>query len=228
MTQGGALDGTRTRRSIGMVAALVLAVGALGIGIAQGQTTGDTYTGCLRVSGKLVKVAVGDAPLRPCIGPAVEISWNETGPQGIRGPQGLQGPQGHRGEQGPPGVTECVGPYLLTGELDLLNATPYQVQLGTIRCDGFVNDLSVTSLGNDDEFEFVLLVNGFGTEIVCGPQVFPIRVSCSSVATAVPVSAGDTISLYVQNLSGTDTTSLATWSLVFSANPGDSVFTYAG
>ena len=35
-----ALDGTRTRPSIGIVAALVLAAEALGIGIASGQTRG--------------------------------------------------------------------------------------------------------------------------------------------------------------------------------------------
>jgi collagen triple helix repeat protein len=107
------MDGTRTRSSIWMVAVLVLAIGALGIGIASAQTSGDTYAGCLRPSGKLVKVAVGDAPLAPCVGPAVEVSWGEIGPQGPAGddgeigPRGIPGPrgqQGAQGQQGPPGV----------------------------------------------------------------------------------------------------------------------------
>jgi collagen triple helix repeat protein len=105
---------SRTRRSIGVAVALVLGVGVLGIGIASGQTSGDTYTGCLRPTGKLVKVRVGDDPLAPCLGPAVEVSWGELGPQGPAGddgeigPRGIPGPrgqQGQPGQQGSPGIS---------------------------------------------------------------------------------------------------------------------------
>jgi hypothetical protein len=93
------MDGNskRVRGSIGLVAALVLAVGAFGIGIASGQTSGDTFTGCLRLTGKLVKVAIGSEPTSPCLGSAVEISWNETGPRGLRGLPGQQGSPGISG-----------------------------------------------------------------------------------------------------------------------------------
>lgn len=108
------MDGTTRPRSLLVtLSALVLAIGALGIGVARGQATGDTYTGCLQPSGKLVKVAIGTEPTGPCRGSAVQISWSQTGPQGSQGPQGVPGPQGPagtdgergpRGIQGPPGV----------------------------------------------------------------------------------------------------------------------------
>jgi hypothetical protein len=74
----------RAWRGVGMVAALVLAVGAIGIGVASAQATGDTYTGCLK-GGTLTKVAIGSEPLRPCSLTATEISWNETGQSGVLG-----------------------------------------------------------------------------------------------------------------------------------------------
>ena len=76
------MDRMRTRPSIGMVVALVLAVGALGIGVANAQATGDTYTGCLK-GGTLTKVAISSEPLSPCPQSATEISWNQTGQPGV-------------------------------------------------------------------------------------------------------------------------------------------------
>jgi hypothetical protein len=67
-----------------MVAALVLAVGALGIGIASGQTSGNTFTGCLK-NGTLTKVNIGNAPTSPCVGGATQVSWNEEGQPGQDG-----------------------------------------------------------------------------------------------------------------------------------------------
>ena len=95
-----------------MVAALAVAIGALGIGVASGQSPGDTFTGCLQPSGKLVKVAVGTDPTSPCQGPAVEVTWNQTGPQGSPGAPGAQGPQGPpgaNGQRGPRGVQGIPG-----------------------------------------------------------------------------------------------------------------------
>jgi hypothetical protein len=85
------MDGnSRTRRSIGMVAALILAVGALGIGIASGQTSGNTYTACLK-GGTLTKVAIGTEPASPCVGGATPVSWNEQGRDGQDGEDGQDG-----------------------------------------------------------------------------------------------------------------------------------------
>jgi hypothetical protein len=133
-----------------MVTALAVAIGALGIGVASGQATGDTYTGCLQPSGKLAKVAIGTEPTSPCKGSAVRISWNESGPQGAqglqgvpgpqgpqgtpgdrgpRGPQGIQGIQGEQGIQGPPGVLDfytaftAAAPDVDAGEQYSLDAT---------------------------------------------------------------------------------------------------------
>jgi hypothetical protein len=118
------MDGrNRTRRSIGMIAALVLAVGTLGIGIASGQTSGDTYTGCLRQNGRLVKVAIGSAPTLPCAGTAVQASWNETGPEGPAGPQGAQGTQGPQGERGPRGLAGVSGYEIVTNAQTTTSST---------------------------------------------------------------------------------------------------------
>jgi hypothetical protein len=73
----------RARRGMGLVAALVLAVSALGIGIASGQTSGDTYTACLN-GGNLTKVDIGTEPASPCAGTAVQVSWNQLGQQGLQ------------------------------------------------------------------------------------------------------------------------------------------------
>ncbi|HET7236882.1 MAG TPA: hypothetical protein VFK59_10680 [Actinomycetota bacterium] len=110
------MDGkTRPRSLIVTLSALVLAIGALGIGVASGQATGDTYTGCLQPSGKLVKVAIGTEPTSLCKGSAVQVSWNQTGPQGSQGAQGSPGPQGpagadgERGPRGPQGIQGIAG-----------------------------------------------------------------------------------------------------------------------
>ena len=44
----------------------MLAIGAIGIGVASAQATGDTFTGCLK-GGTLTKVAIGSEPLSPCV-----------------------------------------------------------------------------------------------------------------------------------------------------------------
>ena len=67
----------RGRRSVGLVAALVVVIGAFGIGVASGQTTGHSYTACLK-GGTLTKVAIGSEPLSPCPQSATEISWNQV------------------------------------------------------------------------------------------------------------------------------------------------------
>lgn len=95
-------------RLVGLVGALVaLSVSLTAVAIGQGEQ--ETYTGCLRPSGKLVKVAIGTEPTSPCKGTAVQISWNETGPPGAAGPPGAQGPQGSQGPKGPSGPRGAQG-----------------------------------------------------------------------------------------------------------------------
>jgi hypothetical protein len=80
----------RARRGIALVAALVVVIGAFSIGIASGQTTGNTYTACLK-SGTLTKVAIGTEPASPCVGGATAVSWNEQGRDGEDGQDGANG-----------------------------------------------------------------------------------------------------------------------------------------
>ena len=82
---------------------------------------GDTYTGCLTAGGKIVKVAIGDEPAKPCrTGKSgrddddddddrgrrgeLQISWNATGADGLPGPPGAPGAPGPPGPPGPPGA----------------------------------------------------------------------------------------------------------------------------
>ena len=60
------MDGKTPRSLIVTVCALVLAIGAIGIGVASAQVTGDTFTGCLK-GGTLTKVAIGSEPVSPCV-----------------------------------------------------------------------------------------------------------------------------------------------------------------
>ena len=79
------MDGkTRPRSLIVTVFALVLAIGAIGIGVASAQVTGDTFTGCLK-GGTLTKVAIGSEPVSPCSQSSTEVSWNEEGTPGVLG-----------------------------------------------------------------------------------------------------------------------------------------------
>lgn len=73
------MDGkTRPRSLIVTISAIVLAIGAIGIGVASAQTTGDSLTGCLK-GGTLTKVAIGTDPVSPCPQSATKVTWNQTG-----------------------------------------------------------------------------------------------------------------------------------------------------
>jgi hypothetical protein len=87
--------------SLGAVAAVAV-VAVAGYGYAAITATDQVYTGCLQ-SGTLSNVAIGSAPSKSCAKNAVQISWNQTGPQGERGLQGERGPQGPSGPQGEAG-----------------------------------------------------------------------------------------------------------------------------
>ncbi len=70
---------------------------------AAAQTEPNIYTGCLSSSGTISSVAIGSAPAKDCKRD-VQITWSQTGPQGVPGPQGPEGPEGSQGEAGPQGA----------------------------------------------------------------------------------------------------------------------------
>lgn len=87
--------------------------------MAQSPSNGNLYTGCLNPGGQIKDVVIGAAPLKPCGGNEVQISWNETGPvgpPGAPGEPGPAGPQGIQGLQGEPGVAGPPGPGGPQGE----------------------------------------------------------------------------------------------------------------
>lgn len=72
--------------------------------VAAAADIGTQYTGCLTKDGTLYKVAVGTAPKLACSKTEQQVTWSQTGPQGIQGIQGIQGVAGPSGEPGPSGV----------------------------------------------------------------------------------------------------------------------------
>lgn len=91
------------------VGAVLLGSSVLTASAATGAASPVQYTGCLK-SGNLNNVAVGTAPASACVKPAVQITWNQTGPTGDPGSTGPQGPAGATGATGPQGATGSPGP----------------------------------------------------------------------------------------------------------------------
>ena len=84
--------------TLGAVAAVAVVVAA-GYGYAAITASDPVYTGCLK-GGALSNVAVGTAPFKNCGKNAAQISWNQTGPQGLPGPTGATGATGATGPKG--------------------------------------------------------------------------------------------------------------------------------
>lgn len=124
---------TRPRgRLVVPIAAMLTAGGLLAPAIATAVTSDPApqYTGCLNAaSGHITNVAIGTAPRMDCVKPEVQITWNQTGPQG---PQGIPGPQGPQGVQGEPGKNVAAGQACPAGQFvtgfdatgNILCATP--------------------------------------------------------------------------------------------------------
>ena len=103
-------------RVMAAVVGCLLATGVLG-GVAL-ATGGSEYTGCLGTGGQIKNVAVGTDPRKPCREPQVQITWNQTGPEGPAGADGTAGAAGGTGatgQQGPAGVDGAAGSNGLDG-----------------------------------------------------------------------------------------------------------------
>jgi hypothetical protein len=106
------------RRSIVLtVAALVLGGGVLaGVASASAAPSPQQYTACLnRALGLILNTAIGTSPRFPCVGSLVQITWSQTGPQGLQGATGPAGPAGPAGQTGAIGPAGPAGPQGATG-----------------------------------------------------------------------------------------------------------------
>jgi hypothetical protein len=78
------------------IAAGVVVVVGTGYGYSAITATNNTYTGCLQ-NGDLTAIAIGSTPLKNCPKTATQISWSQTGPQGLAGQDGTDGADGADG-----------------------------------------------------------------------------------------------------------------------------------
>ena len=99
------------RRGVLAAAVAVVAVGVAGYAYGAVTDTSQVYTGCLS-KGTITSVSIGDTPLAACKKDDTQISWSQTGPQGIQGEKGDPGIQGIQGLKGDTGAT---GPSGLSG-----------------------------------------------------------------------------------------------------------------
>jgi hypothetical protein len=77
---------SRLGLALAVVSATTVIVSVSG---ALGGTTNPQYTGCLSGSdGTIQFVQIGTSPLKGCPKSATQISWSQTGPQGLPGPPG--------------------------------------------------------------------------------------------------------------------------------------------
>jgi hypothetical protein len=185
--------------AVGAVVAIAVAV-ASGYGYAAVTATNNTYTGCLQ-GGAISNVAIGAAPTKPCPNNAVQISWNQTGPQGAtgatgpQGPQGAtgatgpqgpkgdtgatgpQGPQGDTGATGPQGVPGTDGTSLIGSACSLPDNTSGTVQM-SVAASGAISFLCHTAGGGTNLCENVPTYPNATTH--CDPQTGTLSITCSS------------------------------------------------
>lgn len=94
------------RRGILLLAVAAALVVAGGIGYAAIPNGSGVYTGCMLKNIGTVRLIDPSLPansfMSRCSSFETQISWSQTGPQGIQGIQGIQGAQGPKGDKGDP------------------------------------------------------------------------------------------------------------------------------
>ena len=104
---------TWNRRVVALAVGLVAVLGGGGAALATIPGSGGVISGCYAKSTGSLRVV--DASTAQCKGGEVPLTWNQTGPQGLKGDTGAQGPKGDQGAQGPQGAKGDTGPLGLTG-----------------------------------------------------------------------------------------------------------------
>jgi hypothetical protein len=81
-------------------------------------------------------VAIGDSPAKSCPKPGVQISWSQTGPQGLTGATGPTGATGANGQTGATGQTGSTGPAGATGDTGATGTDGATGQIGPAGATG--------------------------------------------------------------------------------------------
>ncbi len=72
------------------------------------QAVGTTITACVNKSGEVYVIGQGFRKAK-CDKNETLLSWNITGPQGLKGDTGIQGPKGDKGDKGDQGLSAQHG-----------------------------------------------------------------------------------------------------------------------
>jgi hypothetical protein len=112
------MRGISTSRFVAVVAALVVATGAVTTVWAAGPADSGAITGCYaKKGGKLRVVDAG----KKCKKSERSIAWSETGPAGAPGAPGPRGAAGAKGEKGAKGDPGRMGPVYGAEGFELLD-----------------------------------------------------------------------------------------------------------
>lgn len=178
-----------TRRALtgGAVAAL-LAGGGATLAFASTPTTPTTFQGCLsRTVGAVYNVHLNPATAPRCLSHDTQISWNQTGPQGVpgtagatgpagaagvAGPQGLKGDTGAQGPKGDTGATGLQGPKGDAGAAGPSNAAAYRGQI-----QGFGTTTTLVSS------------TGLSLVAVCNPNALAFQIAATDSAIVLSDSS---------------------------------------
>src|SRR5262245_61466878 len=117
------------------VATAVVVVCGTGVAFAAIPDGSGVIHGCYSASGSKAtngaQLNILDNASASCSKGQTEVTWNQTGPQGLTGPQGPTGPQGATGPQGSTGPQGQGGAKGDAGQS--LTATP--LSAGDANCD---------------------------------------------------------------------------------------------
>ncbi len=139
----------KTPLSAALVAVVLLS--GLLAGSAGAGEHDTVYTGCRKLDGVIIKVWTDTEDPRVCKPWQTEVSWSQTGPQGVPGPQGEPGPAGPPGADGAPGepgADGADGPPGPTGVASILKTTRLS---RTVPAGGIlIDDVSCSVFGLGD------------------------------------------------------------------------------
>lgn len=201
---------------------LVVALAAFGVASAVQASIPDSQGvihGCYLTKAKLASAGARAGDLRvidtekgqTCAPDEIAVSWRQNGATGPTGPMGATGATGPTGPTVPSYVTGSTGGQTIplgdfyigvggfsAGESNVTQVVPVT---GTLH-DLYVHSSATFGTQFGDFVSFLFYKNGQLTGIGCDMGIVPNPTNtCSDTLHSIPVTAGDTISLKILNVS---------------------------